>query len=133
MAAFGQPQQTLLRVDIIGYGDMRVIVGGFEQQHLLFVISIQQQQAAWTVSEMYHHFQFPRAWHATSKLEKNNLNPYCSLTKPDDFLLSRPFLAHCSRENVFVLSIVFCSSNMIKPPFCLAAPLATCQNANEVQ
>jgi hypothetical protein len=49
MSAFGQQQHSVLRVDIIGYGDMRVIVGGIEQQHLLFVISIQQQQAAWTV------------------------------------------------------------------------------------
>eukprot|EP00613_Pedinella_sp_CCMP2098_P013854 CAMPEP_0171753648 /NCGR_PEP_ID=MMETSP0991-20121206/43346_1 /TAXON_ID=483369 /ORGANISM="non described non described, Strain CCMP2098" /LENGTH=75 /DNA_ID=CAMNT_0012355281 /DNA_START=39 /DNA_END=263 /DNA_ORIENTATION=+ len=49
MAAFGQPQQSVLRVDIIGHGDMRVINAGVEQQHLLFVISIQQQAAAWTV------------------------------------------------------------------------------------
>ena len=42
--------QSLLKVEIIGYGEMRTLSHQDEEQtHLLYVISVQQQQSAWTV------------------------------------------------------------------------------------
>lgn len=56
MAKFGengmneQSGPSLLKVEIIGYGEMRTLSQqGEEQTHLLYVISVQQQQSAWTV------------------------------------------------------------------------------------
>ena len=45
MAAFS----GVLNVDIIGLGELRVVVHGVEQSHLLYVLSIHQQGSAWTV------------------------------------------------------------------------------------
>lgn len=54
MSKFGEQgmsdQQSLLKVEIIGYGEMRTLTHQDEEQtHLLYVISVQQQQSAWTV------------------------------------------------------------------------------------
>ena len=43
-------QQPVLKVDLIGVGTMRVLgPGGVKQDHLLYVLAVQQQAAAWTV------------------------------------------------------------------------------------
>jgi hypothetical protein len=70
MAKFGEHGindhggHSLLKVEIIGYGEMRTLTAnGEEQSHLLYVISVQQQQSAWTVillTYSHHpHLKFP--------------------------------------------------------------------------
>jgi hypothetical protein len=51
MAVFpGQQPVYVLKLDLIGVGTMRVVGPcGAEQDHLLYVLAIQQQAAAWTV------------------------------------------------------------------------------------
>lgn len=48
-------QQPVLKVDLIGVGTMRVVgPGGVKQDHLLYVLAVQQQAAAWTVIYSRH-------------------------------------------------------------------------------
>ena len=49
MAAF--PSAAMIRVDIVGTGFMRVQAPGGVQELLLYVLSVQNHTAAWTVSQ----------------------------------------------------------------------------------